>query len=100
MLATCICLSGSLLDQLCCTIVNLFAVYLYRFGQINMSVCLSVCLSVSLSLFWPIDECGYSMPNQAGGQSLCNSRLLAMVGQPNSSGVFVLNQFIHRGVIS
>ena len=42
MLATCICLNGSLLDQLCCTIFNLFAVYLYTFGQINMSVCLSV----------------------------------------------------------
>ena len=39
MLATCICLNGSLLDQLSCTIVNLFTC---TFGRINMSVCLSV----------------------------------------------------------
>ena len=37
MLATC--LIGSLLDQLSCTIVNLFTC---TFGRINMSVCLSV----------------------------------------------------------
>ena len=43
MLATCICLNGSLLDQLSCTIVNLFTC---TFGRINMSVCLSVCLSL------------------------------------------------------
>ena len=43
MLATCICLNVSLLDQLCCTIFNLFAVYLYI--RSNKYVCLSVCLS-------------------------------------------------------
>ena len=40
MLATCICLNGSLLDQLSCTIVNLFTC---TFGRINMTVCLSEC---------------------------------------------------------
>ena len=45
MLATCIYLNGSLLDQLSCTIVylhNLFTCTL-NFGRINMFVCLSVC---------------------------------------------------------
>ena len=42
MLATCICLNGSLLDQLSCTIVNLFTC---TFGRSNKYVCLSVCLS-------------------------------------------------------
>ena len=37
-------------DQLCCTMFNLFAAYLYRFGQINMSVCLSVCMSACLHI--------------------------------------------------
>ena len=46
MLATCICLNGSLLDQLSCTIVYLHNLFTCTFGRINMSVCLSVCLSV------------------------------------------------------
>ena len=41
MLATCICLNVSLLDQLCCTIFNLFAVYLCIWS--NKYVCLSIC---------------------------------------------------------
>ena len=41
MLATCICLNGSLLDQLSCKIVNMFTC---TFGRINMYVCLYVCL--------------------------------------------------------
>ena len=45
MLATCICLNGSLLDQLSCTIVYLHNLFTCTFGRINMSVCLSVCLS-------------------------------------------------------
>ena len=44
MLATCICLNVRLLDQLCCTIFKLFAVYLYIWS--NKYVCLSVCLCV------------------------------------------------------
>ena len=44
MLATCICLNGSLLDQLSCTIVYLHNLFTCTFGRINMSVCLSVCL--------------------------------------------------------
>ena len=47
MLATCICLNGSLLDQLSCTIVYLHNLFTCTFGRINMSVCLSVCLSIS-----------------------------------------------------
>ena len=43
MLATCICLNGSLLDQLSCTIVYLHNLFTCTFGRINMSVCLSVC---------------------------------------------------------
>ena len=50
MLATCICLNGSLLDQLSCTIFYLHNLFTCTFGRINMSVCLSVCLSV-LMLF-------------------------------------------------
>ena len=46
MLATCICLNGSLLDQLSCTIVYLHNLFTCTFGRINMSVCLSVCLFV------------------------------------------------------
>ena len=42
MLATCICLTGSLLDQLSCTIVYLHNLFTCTFGRINMSVCLSV----------------------------------------------------------
>ena len=42
MLATCICLNGSLLDQLSCTIVYLHNLFTCTFGRINMSVCLSV----------------------------------------------------------
>ena len=42
MLATCICLNGSLLDQLSCTIVYLHNLFTCKFGRINMSVCLSV----------------------------------------------------------
>ena len=42
MLATCICLNVRLLDQLCCTIFKLFAVYLYIWS--NKYVCLSVCM--------------------------------------------------------
>ena len=45
MLATCICLNGSLLDQLSCTIVYLHNLFTCTFGRINMSVCLSVCLN-------------------------------------------------------
>ena len=41
-LATCICLNGSLLDQLSCTIVYLHNLFTCTFGRINMSVCLSV----------------------------------------------------------
>ena len=41
MLATCICLNGSLLDQLSCTIVYLHNLFTCTFGRINMSVCLS-----------------------------------------------------------
>ena len=48
MLATCICLNGSLLDQLSCTIVYLHNLFTCTFGRINMSVCLSVCLSTFL----------------------------------------------------
>ena len=44
MLATYICLNGSLLDQLSCTIVYLHNLFTCTFGRINMSVCLSVCL--------------------------------------------------------
>ena len=50
MLATCICLNGSLLDQLSCTIVYLHNLFTCTFGRINMSVCLSVCLSATNSL--------------------------------------------------
>ena len=50
MLATCICLNGSLLDQLSCTIVYLHNLFTCTFGRINMSVCLSVSLSVCLSV--------------------------------------------------
>ena len=39
MLATCICLNGSLLDQLYCTIVYLHNLFTCTFGRINMSVC-------------------------------------------------------------
>ena len=46
MLATCICLNGSLLDQLSCTIVYLHNLFTCTFGRINMSVCLSVCLYI------------------------------------------------------
>ena len=42
MLATCICLNGSLLDQLSCTIVYLHNLFTCTFGRINMSVCLSI----------------------------------------------------------
>ena len=42
MLATCICLNGSLLDQLSCTIVYFHNLFTCTFGRINMSVCLSV----------------------------------------------------------
>ena len=42
MLATCICLNGSLLDQLSCTIVYLHNLFTCTFGRINMYVCLSV----------------------------------------------------------
>ena len=52
MLATCICLNGSLLDQFSCTIVYLHNLFTCTFGRINMSVCLSVCLSV-------VDECPF-----------------------------------------
>ena len=52
MLATCICLNGSLLDQLSCTIVYLHNLFTCTFGRINMSVCLSVniinCILVAL----------------------------------------------------
>ena len=41
MLATCICLNGSLLDQLSCTIVYLHKLFTCTFGRINMYVCLS-----------------------------------------------------------
>ena len=44
MLAKCICLNGSLLDQLSCTIVYLHNLFTCTFGRINMSVFLSVCL--------------------------------------------------------
>ena len=50
MLATCICLNGSLLDQLSCTIVYLHNLFTCTFGRINMSVCLSVCLWLGCSL--------------------------------------------------
>ena len=50
MLATCICLNGSLLDQLSCTIVYLHNLFTCTFGRINMSVCLSVCHLVSSEL--------------------------------------------------
>ena len=42
MLATCICLNGSLLDQLSCTIVYLHNLFTCTFGRINMSVCLTL----------------------------------------------------------
>ena len=42
MLATCICLNGSLLDQISCTIVYLHNLFTCTFGRINMSVCLSM----------------------------------------------------------
>ena len=45
MLATCICLNGSLLDQFSCTIIYLHNLFTCTFGRINMSVCLSVCLT-------------------------------------------------------
>ena len=41
MLATCICLNGSLLDQLSCKIVYLHNLFTCTFGRINMPVCLS-----------------------------------------------------------
>ena len=44
MLATCICLNGSLLDQLSCTIVYLHNLFTCTFWS-NKYVCLSVCLS-------------------------------------------------------
>ena len=47
MLATCICLNWSLLDQLSCTIVYLHNMFTCTFGRINMSVCLSVCLEMA-----------------------------------------------------
>ena len=50
MLATCICLNGSLLDQLSCTIVYLHNLFTCTFGRINVSVCLSVCLSMLLCM--------------------------------------------------
>ena len=44
MLATCICLNGSLLDQLYCTIVLLAQpVYLYIWSNKYVCQCLSVC---------------------------------------------------------
>ena len=49
MLATCICLNGSLLDQLSCTIVYLHNLFTCTFGRMNMSVCLSVCPNLSPS---------------------------------------------------
>ena len=48
MLATCICLNGSLLDQLSCTIVYLHNLFTCTFGRINMSVCLSVYSAVEV----------------------------------------------------
>ena len=54
MLATCICLNESLLDQLSCTIVYLHNLFTCTFGRINMSVCLSVCLSV---IIYTLREC-------------------------------------------
>ena len=53
MLATCICLNGSLLDQLSCTIVYLHNLFTCTFGRINMSVCLSVWL-VLLSMLMEV----------------------------------------------
>ena len=50
--ATCICLNGSLLYQLSCTIVNLFTC---TFGRINMSVCLSFVTSILCSLYEDAD---------------------------------------------
>ena len=47
MLATCICRNGSLLDQLSCTIVNLFTC---TFGRINMSVCLSLACALKSNI--------------------------------------------------
>ena len=52
MLATCICLNGSLLDQLSCTIVYLHNLFTCTFGRINMSVCLSVCSVAD----WPMGQ--------------------------------------------
>ena len=55
MLATCICLNGSLLDQLSCTIVYLHNLFTCTFGRINMSVCLSVYnvnLYILFAIFW------------------------------------------------
>ena len=54
MLATCICLNGSLLDQLSCTIVYLHNLFTCTFGRINMSVCLSVCSSCVLVQHVPV----------------------------------------------
>ena len=48
----------------------------------------------------PIAGCGYRMPNEAGGQSLYNFGTLVRVSQPNRSGVFGFNHFIHMDVIS
>ena len=55
MLATCICLNGSLLDQLSCTIVYLHNLFTCTFGRINMSVCMSVCLLDTFSRLYRLD---------------------------------------------
>ena len=69
MLATCICLNGSLLDQLSCTIVYLHNLFTCTFGRINMSVCLSVSQEVSsiypdilMALPWKPWQCFTSVP--------------------------------------
>ena len=79
MLATCICLNGSLLDQLSCTIVYLHNLFTCTFGRINMSVCLSVCLLTTIYLnYVKLDFLEFE---QSEGQinSQINVNLLAMV---------------------
>ena len=88
MLATCICLNGSLLDQLSCTIVYLHNLFTCTFGRINMSVCLSVLMILALKnlQLWPMK---YTTPVKSRKISANQSSLHYQRNQVQSNVNFI-----------
>ena len=100
MLATCICLNGSLLDQLSCTIVYLHNLFTCTFGRIKMSVYLSVCLpqTPSSACWSSVGSCliVYSASKECFWSHLARANLIFTSESSTSNAYYSVLSFYFR----